>query len=238
MTHPEQPTSLGVGSVVGDRFDRFHLDAIEAESPDATVYLATPLQSLDGLWVDPEDTVGDTVFVVVLRHQLAPELQQSIDRWKIGRQQMHRAMTLVSPAVAGFPEWNKIRADDPVKLDQEEIGDIQWGAFRVSTARRRLIKLKAQYRRPKNFTPGTRRLVLEAADHRCQRCGSQKDLEVDHIIPIGLGGTNGHHNGLVLCGICHVTKSSAERRAFGQTLGDAARRPKLPEEVFRDPIGF
>jgi 5-methylcytosine-specific restriction endonuclease McrA len=53
--------------------------------------------------------------------------------------------------------------------------------------------------------PATRRNVLASARHKCQRqgCDHTRFLELHHIIPRRLGGTNKKANLQVLCSACH-----------------------------------
>lgn len=41
-------------------------------------------------------------------------------------------------------------------------------------------------------------------NHTCQDCGSQKDLEVHHILPISQGGKNELSNLKTVCSTCHT----------------------------------
>ncbi len=48
--------------------------------------------------------------------------------------------------------------------------------------------------------------LCERYDYRCLRCGEQKPLTVDHVIPISKGGPNDISNLQPLCGSCNSTK--------------------------------
>ena len=46
--------------------------------------------------------------------------------------------------------------------------------------------------------------VLNAAGHRCHRCGSRDGLQAHHVIPLREGGSNDPDtNGMALCRRCH-----------------------------------
>ncbi|MER6102388.1 HNH endonuclease [Streptomyces sp. NPDC001832] len=46
----------------------------------------------------------------------------------------------------------------------------------------------------------------------CQQCGSHKELEVDHIVPVARGGSWEPDNLWVLCKTCHKRKTYSEGR--------------------------
>jgi 5-methylcytosine-specific restriction endonuclease McrA len=45
--------------------------------------------------------------------------------------------------------------------------------------------------------------AVMAEEKRCRLCGSQENLEADHIIPLSLGGTHERRNVRALCRRCH-----------------------------------
>lgn len=46
------------------------------------------------------------------------------------------------------------------------------------------------------------RVILER-DQVCQECGSDEDLQLDHVIPVSRGGNDSEDNLRVLCGTCN-----------------------------------
>ena len=53
-----------------------------------------------------------------------------------------------------------------------------------------------------------RKSVFSRDANKCCKCGSKKNLEVDHIKPISLGGTNDLENLQILCRKCNRTKGN------------------------------
>ncbi|CAN5701647.1 hypothetical protein BH24ACT22_BH24ACT22_21100 [soil metagenome] len=66
-----------------------------------------------------------------------------------------------------------------------------------------------------NFPEWTRQALLGKAGYKCQVCGSTDNLEVDHILPVYLGGEGVLENGQVLCRSCHQAKTRADRTQQG-----------------------
>lgn len=52
----------------------------------------------------------------------------------------------------------------------------------------------------------TRREVFESQPHICVNCGSEEDLEIDHIHPVSRGGRNTLDNLQLLCRTCNRSK--------------------------------
>jgi 5-methylcytosine-specific restriction endonuclease McrA len=52
-----------------------------------------------------------------------------------------------------------------------------------------------------------RREVWRRDEGKCVKCGSRKNLEYDHIIPVSRGGSNTARNIELLCEVCNRAKS-------------------------------
>ena len=50
--------------------------------------------------------------------------------------------------------------------------------------------------------------VYSRDGNRCRKCGSTRDLEVDHIFPISKGGKSNFDNLQTLCHVCNAKKSN------------------------------
>lgn len=69
-----------------------------------------------------------------------------------------------------------------------------------------------------SYTPmskATRDAIIRR-DGRCLRCGSTKNLEADHIVPVSKGGAHTVSNGRTLCRSCHL-------KITGQMFGGERR---------------
>lgn len=59
------------------------------------------------------------------------------------------------------------------------------------------------------FNSAVREEVFRRDEYRCNSCqcsGTAKTLEIDHIIPLALGGTNDLSNLQILCSSCNRQK--------------------------------
>jgi len=52
-------------------------------------------------------------------------------------------------------------------------------------------------------------LVWQRDQGRCAKCGSNVELQFDHIIPVSLGGASTPENLQILCGTCNRAKSNS-----------------------------
>jgi 5-methylcytosine-specific restriction endonuclease McrA len=67
-----------------------------------------------------------------------------------------------------------------------------------------------------------RKAALERAGHRCERCGSRRELQVDHVF--GAAADPEHRSLQVLCGQCHRSKTARE----GTAARNGSRRNDPP----------
>lgn len=86
----------------------------------------------------------------------------------------------------------------------------------------------ARYRRGRMILPGT----------VCSVCGSTEDLQVDHIIPIGLGGTDSQSNWQVLCKTCHKAKGDISTVKKAHYADPEKRASTLGKFYAAFPNGF
>lgn len=93
-------------------------------------------------------------------------------------------------------------ADDEVILilqDRQRKHEARLVRLRKSTAQRR--------REP--IPRDVQALVWKRDNGRCVRCGTEEDLQFDHIIPVAKGGGNAVNNIQVMCGDCNRRKSDS-----------------------------
>jgi len=63
-----------------------------------------------------------------------------------------------------------------------------------------------------------RSIVMERDRYACTYCGSDKQLEADHILPLSRGGSNDFVNLATACRSCNLSKGSKD-------LPSCVRRP-------------
>lgn len=102
----------------------------------------------------------------------------------------------------------------PAELTQDDVAALL--AEREARAARRLERahaIRAQGAAPpegRRSIPRELRLaVWERDGGRCVECGTDFDLQYDHVIPVALGGANTAENLQLLCGSCNRRKGAA-----------------------------
>jgi hypothetical protein len=64
--------------------------------------------------------------------------------------------------------------------------------------------------RPRTAIPDDMKLLVwQREQGRCIKCGSNVELQFDHIIPVSLGGASTPENLQILCGTCNRAKSNS-----------------------------
>ena len=72
----------------------------------------------------------------------------------------------------------------------------------------------------------SRRAVFARDRHRCQYCGSDRHLTLDHVVPRSRGGEDTWDNLVTSCAPCNRKKGDRPAHAAGLNL---ARTPRPPE---------
>lgn len=69
-----------------------------------------------------------------------------------------------------------------------------------------------------NFSNTEKRTILDRDNHRCVQCGTQDNLEIDHILAICNGGKRSVDNGQTLCASCHNAKTVIDKETARSRL--------------------
>jgi 5-methylcytosine-specific restriction protein A len=211
--------------------DEYRAEGIAAHNAEVTIFRVVPHHDLRVVsngrfvaignirYVDKDAQtgpvrVGETVFLGIVHHPI-PDNGAPTSPWTEAKRLIRQAARHIDPGVAGFPEWNRIYADDPYFLDRGIAAGCHCGAFQITSNKRVIHKASQKWRARQAFSARQRRRLLERAGRRCQRCGAKETLETDHVIPVTHGGGNDDDNALVLCKACHLEKTQAERKTIG-----------------------
>jgi len=90
-----------------------------------------------------------------------------------------------------------------------------------------VIRLRSYVRVPRRTTMRiTRRAVFARDRHRCQYCGSDRHLTVDHVVPRSKGGLDTWDNVVTSCAPCNRKKADRPPHLAGLRL---LVKPRAPE---------
>jgi 5-methylcytosine-specific restriction endonuclease McrA len=92
----------------------------------------------------------------------------------------------------------------------------------------RVIQLLHYDRVPRREVRFTRRNIFFRDRNRCQYCGRihpQRQLNLDHVVPLSRGGTSTWDNVVCACVACNSRKGNRTPREAGMTLVRAPKRP-------------
>jgi 5-methylcytosine-specific restriction endonuclease McrA len=80
----------------------------------------------------------------------------------------------------------------------------------------------------------SRRELLRRDGHRCQYCGSAKQLTIDHVIPRSKGGTHTWDNVAIACETCNHKKGDKYLNETSMTLKTKPKAPMHPTVAFAE----
>ena len=83
--------------------------------------------------------------------------------------------------------------------------------FREELVLREKIFKSYQYKRKAGFSNKLKNKCKKRDNYRCVKCGLDKELEIDHIVPLIKGGKNLLKNLQTLCRKCHSLKTKTDR---------------------------
>ncbi len=92
----------------------------------------------------------------------------------------------------------------------------------------RVIQLLHYDRLPRREVRFTRRNIFFRDRNRCQYCGRvfpQRELNLDHVVPLSRGGSSGWDNVVCACVACNARKGSRKPQEAGMTLIRVPRKP-------------
>lgn len=97
-----------------------------------------------------------------------------------------------------------------------------------------VIRLSSYVRVPRKPTSAriSRRAVFARDHHRCQYCGSDRHLTVDHVVPRSKGGSDTWDNLVTSCAPCNRKKGDRPPHVAGLRLVHAPRPPDPSSFVF------
>ena len=86
-----------------------------------------------------------------------------------------------------------------------------------------------------SMSPARRARILAMYGHVCavEGCGETQGLELDHVIPLELGGQDADFNIEPRCTSCHKVKTARDRKAIAKAA--RLRRQADPETRRRSP---
>ena len=89
-----------------------------------------------------------------------------------------------------------------------------------------------------SISQATREDLLKKADYRCAICGSSNPLDLHHIVPVSLGGTDDPSNLTVLCANCNRSIAGPLELHFVRYLADLIERhPSFSHVALEEMVG-
>ena len=101
--------------------------------------------------------------------------------------------------------YKHIKKDLTFKYDKNRLRDLIHGLHRIYSGNQSPTKPK-KVRRP-TISQNVKDKVWNRDDGKCIECGSNENIEFDHIIPFSKGGSSTYRNLQILCEKCNRSKS-------------------------------
>jgi 5-methylcytosine-specific restriction endonuclease McrA len=122
---------------------------------------------------------------------------------------------------------------EPLDLSAEGGWLIHSPSLVLSVPKHIRLKIAAAERMWK-VPPVNRREVLRRDHHRCQYCGSTKNLTLDHVIPRSKGGRHTWDNVVTACERCNSRKGDRTLAEVGMQLRKIPKAPIHPTVAFAE----
>jgi len=121
--------------------------------------------------------------------------------------------------------------------DKAEVLEQSGAAYRSEHATYELphvIRLRHYVPVPRRNTHAriSRRAVFARDRHRCQYCGSDRHLTVDHVVPRSKGGSDTWDNLVTSCAPCNRKKGDRPPHVAGLSLAHKPRPPEPASFIF------
>jgi 5-methylcytosine-specific restriction endonuclease McrA len=121
--------------------------------------------------------------------------------------------------------------------EKAEVLEQSGAAFRSERAAHQLpsvIRLRTYVSLPRRHSTSriSRRAVFARDRHRCQYCGSERHLTVDHVVPRSKGGADTWDNLVTSCAPCNRKKGDRPAHAAGLRLMSKPRPPEPAAFVY------
>ncbi len=88
-----------------------------------------------------------------------------------------------------------------------------------------VIKIKKYINVPFRGVILTRHNIFKRDNHKCQYCGSEKDLTLDHLQPRSKGGKSTWNNLVTACKPCNILKGDQMPESIGMILRKKPTKP-------------
>ena len=96
----------------------------------------------------------------------------------------------------GYPRWGEDPETPSIDLAEDRAKDYR-------------ARMQANARSTKRVIPGAVRIaVFERDEYRCRKCGAQRQLSIDHVVPESRGGPTTLDNLQTLCKPCNSRKGA------------------------------